>query len=253
MNKHAIESGVNFLSFLKARLTCSADIPRKGVVTFLNPYSYLVARRNYDYFKRVDMVFCDGILLAVLMRLVGLKCRRISFDMTSLAPVVLVDAASRGDGVYFVGSEPGVADIAVSKLVKKFEGMNVSGVRDGYFSSESEKELFVSHLVKLNPEVVIVGMGTPLQEMLLVDLKESGWGGVGYTCGGFMHQTASKGAQYYPKLMNRLQMRWLYRMVDEPKLIRRYFLDYPKFLLVFLFDLMSYYCLEMSKRKVAGR
>lgn len=38
---------------------------------------------------------------------------------------------------------------------------------------------------ELNPDLVVVGMGAPLQEKFLVDLVGLGWRGRGYTCGVF--------------------------------------------------------------------
>ena len=77
-----------------------------------------------------------------------------------------------------------------------------------------------------------------MQEQFLIDLQKSGWQGVGYTCGGFLHQTA-KGIQYYPKWVNRLGLRAFYRMYDEPQLIKRYFIEYPKAIVIILGDLMK--------------
>ena len=82
-------------------------------------------------------------------------------------------------------------------------------------------------------------MGTPLQEQFLIDLQKSGWVGKGYTCGGFLHQTAN-GIQYYPKWINRLGLRAFYRMYDEPQLIKRYFIDYPQAICIIVFDIIKY-------------
>ena len=82
-------------------------------------------------------------------------------------------------------------------------------------------------------------MGTPFQEQFLVDLKNLGWIGAGYTCGGFIHQTAAN-IKYYPEFFNTYNLRWLYRMIDEPKLIKRYLILYPKSTFLFFFDFIIY-------------
>ena len=82
-------------------------------------------------------------------------------------------------------------------------------------------------------------MGTPLQEQFLLSLQASGWSGKGYTCGGFLHQTASQ-INYYPYWINRLGLRAFYRMYDEPKLVKRYFIDYPKAIVIIFYDLIKY-------------
>lgn len=213
----------------------------RGLVTFLNPYSYLIARKEIDTISRMDCVLCDGFLLSFLMRLAGVHAARTSFDMTSLAPVVFREASESGDDIYFLGSEPGVADEAVAQFKHKFPRLKVCGIRHGFFANAQERDDVITDLVEKGPSIVVVGMGTPAQEKFLVDLKAAGWQGRGYTCGGFLHQTARGGTQYYPEWMNRMNLRWLYRMIDEPKLIRRYFLDYPKFILVFAYDISCYW------------
>ncbi|MBD3894572.1 WecB/TagA/CpsF family glycosyltransferase [Halomonas sp. ML-15] len=233
------------IDLLKAR-AASPERTEHAVVTFLNPYSYRIARQHPALFRRFDVIHYDGIVLAKLMRLAGVSVARTSFDMTSLADEVLSGAARDGRRVFFVGSEPGVPEQAAETLKAHFAGLQVAGVRHGFFTDDEERSAFIDELVALAPEIVVVGMGAPLQERLLVDLAEAGWRGEGYTCGGFLHQTAKGGAQYYPAWMDRLNLRWLYRIYDEPKLIKRYTIDYSIFLGLFARDLLAYY---WAKRK----
>jgi len=72
-------------------------------------------------------------------------------------------------------------------------------------------------------------MGSLVQESFLLALMGSGWRGLGFTCGGFLDQL-SNGFNYYPKLVNALNLRWAYRLAKDPRrLWRRYLLDYPVF------------------------
>jgi exopolysaccharide biosynthesis WecB/TagA/CpsF family protein len=246
---YTLNSGGGMIKLLKGKEDSFLSCKKKSLTTFLNPYSYLVMRKHVQVLECFDRICFDGFLLAWLMRLTGSRVERVSFDMTSLAPEVFRSACNSGESVFFIGSEPGVARDAMDKIVNKYPEMLVCGVRHGFFSNVNERHDFVKELAELDPDVVVVGMGAPLQERFLVDLKAAGWKGVGYTCGGFLHQTARKGVGYYPKWMDRLHLRWLYRMIDEPKLIRRYFVDYPKFLFVFFYDLVSYHLSERRKRR----
>jgi exopolysaccharide biosynthesis WecB/TagA/CpsF family protein len=97
----------------------------------------------------------------------------------------------------------------------------------------------LENIKELNPDIVVCGMGTPLQEQFLVDLQDTGWNGIGYTCGGFLHQTAGD-IQYYPKWVDKYNLRWVYRIYDEPVLFKRYFGDYPKFFWYFMIDYIEY-------------
>ncbi|MNN73388.1 UDP-Gal:alpha-D-GlcNAc-diphosphoundecaprenol beta-1,4-galactosyltransferase [compost metagenome] len=79
-------------------------------------------------------------------------------------------------------------------------------------------------------------MGTPRQEDFLIELQESGWLGVGFTCGGYFDQlNSADGGLYYPGFIDRYNMRWAYRIYKEPKrLWKRYFVDYPVGMLAFV-------------------
>ncbi len=224
-----------------AKRTSCSIFEKEGIYTFLNPYSYLVARKNSDCLCRFDAVFVDGIMLCLFLRLVGIRVERVSFDMTSLAPLVFRHAMETKKDIFFIGGEPGVVEVAVEKIKDKYPGLSVSGVRHGYFSSNNDRVMTIDTIKALNPAIVVVGMGAPLQENFLSELKKNDWSGVGFTCGGFIHQTAASGISYYPRVIDKLNMRWLYRMFDEPKLVRRYFVDYTKFVFVFCYDALKYF------------
>ena len=202
--------------------------------TFLNPYSYLIARRKESLFRNFT-IYIDGILFVYVLRLFGFShVTRKSFDMTSLAPQVFNRCIENNLSVYIIGSRDNEIRQAIVNLRGCFPDLNIVGYRDGYFDLQTRNEI-IQEIVHLSPDVTIAGMGTPVQEEFLYDLKRNGWGGEGYTCGGFIHQTATK-LHYYPKWIDELNLRWIYRVYREPYLLKRYLFEYPKFLVVFLFD-----------------
>lgn len=205
-----------------------------GLHTFINPFSYLKIRKR-GLLESFDFIYVDGIFLVKILRLVGIKVNRNSFDMTSLAPKVFSDSTKNSKNIYFIGSTENAIARFAKVIGSGFPEMLIAGNRNGYFINEGEREEVIQNIVSLNPDVVIVGMGTPFQEKFLIDLKKGGWRGKGFTCGGFIHQTA-KGLNYYPKFYNKYNLRWLYRIIDEPKLIKRYLLFYPLSICLFTFD-----------------
>lgn len=210
------------------------------LVTFLNHYSYLQARKNPDLFKQFDEIHCDGIVLCYFLKLIGIKKIRTSFDMTSLAPEVFERSEVLGHSIYFLGGEDGIAEKATEKFLFGFPNLNVAGIRNGFFSSPEERTAVLNKILLANPDILIASMGTPYQEQFLVDLRNEGWDNQGYTSGGFFHQTAKYGLRYYPKWVNKLNLRWAFRIADEPKLIRRYTLDFMKFIILFSYDAMLF-------------
>lgn len=218
----------------------SSSVLEPGITTFLNPYSYLVAKNNLHIYQRFDRIYCDGIFLVNLLRFVGLKIERRSFDMTSLAPLVFDHARQSNLSVSLVGGQVGVAELARDEFVKAYAGLNVCSVHSGFFANDDHRRSLISSICSESPDIVIVGMGAGIQERFILDLVAAGWSGTGFTCGGFFHQTAKRGVGYYPEFFDAYNLRWLYRMYDEPALIRRYFLDYPRFVLHFLKDAVRF-------------
>jgi N-acetylglucosaminyldiphosphoundecaprenol N-acetyl-beta-D-mannosaminyltransferase len=208
-----------------------------GVNTFINPFSYSILRKNIEVVKGVDRILVDGSLMVALLRWLGvINLERRSFDMTSIAPVILHDAICHDKTVCFIGSKSDEVKAAVEAIAKRFPKLNIIYFRDGYFSGQIEWDSEVKLVLDIAPDVVITGLGTPLQEQFLLSLKEKGWKGTGFTCGGFLHQTASS-IEYYPKWIDRFNLRWAYRIFDEPKLFWRYFWDYPKSIAFIVWDL----------------
>ncbi|MDC6387790.1 WecB/TagA/CpsF family glycosyltransferase [Maribacter sp. PR1] len=207
---------------------------QNGLHTFINPFSYLKIR-NRGILENFDFIYVDGFLLVSILGLLGVKVSRKSFDMTSLAKKVFIDSVEKNKSVYFIGSTKEAIGSFIHIVRRNFPKMNIVGNRNGYFENEKERKNTIKTIITLNPDILVVGMGTPFQEIFLLDLYKAGWVGCGYTCGGFIHQTTS-GIEYYPSFFNKYNLRWLYRIYDEPKLVKRYLFFYPLSLLLIIFD-----------------
>lgn len=193
------------------------------VYTFLNPVSYLSALDNKELFVRFDGIFADGSILVAAIKLVyGKDVTRRSFDMTSLAPDLLSYAETHGKSVYIVASRQEQVEKAVGIFKERYPKLLVVGYRNGYFASEKEQDEEARRIVDVNPDFLIVGMGALMQERFLLKVKDAGFGGIGFTCGGFIHQTAKDEIDYYPGWVDRMNLRFLYRMYKEKHTRKRY-------------------------------
>lgn len=198
------------------------SIPGK-VYTFLNPVSYLTALEHKDLFGRFDGIFADGSILVKAIRLLyGKAVTRRSCDMTSLVPVLFSYAEANDKTVYIVASKQEQVEKAVEIFYDSYPRLRFAGYRNGYFSSESEKDEEAGHIVSVNPDFLIVGMGALAQEQFLLKVKDAGFQGIGFTCGGFIHQTAKNEIDYYPSWVDKTNLRFLYRMYKEPHTRKRY-------------------------------
>lgn len=195
----------------------------KGIYTFLNPVSYLDALKHKELFTSFDGIFADGGLLVKAIKIAyGAIVKRRSFDMTSLAPIVFSYAVKTGKSVAIVATKQEMVEKAVANLEKSFQGLNIVYYRNGYFRDEQEMDDEAKKIVSLHPDILIVGMGVIKQEQFLLKVRNAGYQGIGFSCGGFIHQTALDKAEYYPDWVDKHGLRFVYRMYKEPHTRKRY-------------------------------
>ena len=193
------------------------------VYTFLNPVSYLTALDNKELFGQMDGIFADGGLLVKAIKMLYAKVvTRRSFDMTSMAPELFAYAVEHDKTIYIVASKQEQVEKAVEIFQERYPEVKFAGYRNGYFSSEVEMDKEAKHITELNPDFLIVGMGALMQEKFLLKVKSVGYQGVGFTCGGFIHQTSRNEIDYYPAWVDKTNLRFVYRMWKEPHTRKRY-------------------------------
>ncbi len=182
--------------------------------------------------NRAEIVFCDGAGVILGARLLGHHIpERITYAdwMWQLAEF----AAGRGDSLYFLGAKPGVAQAAADRLVERYPHLKIAGVRDGYFNKTAghpENEAVVRGINQCRPNILVVGMGMPLQEQWLVENWERIEANVALT-GGAVFDYLSGELQRAPEWMTGNGFEWLGRLLIEPgRLWRRYLVGNPIFL-----------------------
>lgn len=201
-------------------------LTEKGrMYTYLNPVSYLTALKEKALFDMMDGIFADGSLLVGAIRLVyGERVTRRSFDMTSMAPEVLAYANEKGLSVCVVATRQEMMEKTVGIFAQQYPNIVWKGCRNGYFATHTEMEEEARRIADAAPDYLIVGMGIKMQERFLLMCKKAGYNGIGFTCGGFIHQTAEQDGEvdYYPAWVDRMNLRFFYRMYKEPHTRKRY-------------------------------
>lgn len=203
------------------------------IVTFLNPY-YMIKLNPEDYelYNTFDFIGSDGMGPVILNKLFGHpKSLRISFDMVGVAGLVFQDLVKHNESLYILGDEPGVAENTIKVFQKTFEGLKVAGFHHGFI--KDCKEEVVQDILQSGAKVAIIGMGAPAQDKMAIQLKDAGFVGTIYTCGGFIHQTQNS-IQYYPNWINKLGLRWVYRLFTQKGMLKRLIETYPKFVVTYI-------------------
>ena len=171
--------------------------------------------------------FCDGMLMTrYVSRLTGQPIARVSFDFTSIAPVVFQYAQQNRKRIFLLGATPKELGGFIRKIRSRYPELIIAGREHGYFRRD-ETGRIIQAVLDSQSDILIVGLGAGRQENFIRLAKRGGFRGVAFSCGAFIRQEAMAQGAYYPALINQLNLRAFYRMYREPHTILRYLLIYP--------------------------
>ncbi len=186
-----------------------------------------------NFLNGAEVVFCDGAGVMLAARVLG---RRIPGRITYAEWTwrLAAFAAAQGFSLYFLGGRPGVAREAARRLIESYPDLKIAGVRHGYFdysAGSTQNEAVVAEINAAAPDILLVGLGMPLQERWLMENRERIGAGVVLT-GGAVFDYVSGGLRRGPRLLTDNGFEWLARLFVEPRrLWRRYLVGNPLFLL----------------------
>ena len=145
-----------------------------------------------------------------------------------LAQELLRCAPAEGRRVYFFGSAPGVAEKAKAKAEQLYPGIEIVGVRNGFFSP-ADNAAIIAEIRAARPDLLLVALGVPKQEKWIaahlaeLDVPVAiGVGGTLDVMAGVMKRA--------PLWMQKAKLEWLFRGLMQPKRAGR-LLALPKFVL----------------------
>lgn len=185
-----------------------------------------------DYLNQAEIVFCDGAGIILGARILGQHIpERITYAdwMWQLAEF----AAARGYSFYFLGAKPGIAQTAADRMIERFPELKIAGVRDGYFNKDNghpDNEAVLADINAARPNILVVGMGMPMQERWLLDNWSRIDANIALT-GGAVFDYISGDLKRAPTWMTDNGLEWLGRLLIEPRrLWQRYIVGNPVFL-----------------------
>ncbi len=198
-------------------------------------YLYQRDARLREFFSKSKWVHADGMAIVLLARLTGAQIdRSCRITYVDWLPLLMERAALRGWRVFYLGSRPGVADKGLAILRERFPGLQME-VAHGYFDPAGEEnEAVLGKIRTFAPDVVMVGMGMPRQELWIVDNLGRLGPAVLLPCGASIDYVAGA-IPTPPRWAGRCGLEWLYRLIAEPgRLWKRYLVEPWALLLLIL-------------------
>ncbi len=136
--------------------------------------------------------------------------------------------ATRKLRVYFLGAAPGVADRAATSVQQQWPSVEVVGTYSpplGFEKSESECEQILARIQAVTPDVLVVGLGAPKQELWVAKHQDRLVARVALCVGATIDFLAGE-KRRAPAWVQALRMEWLHRLLSEPqRLAKRYWHD----------------------------
>ncbi len=169
------------------------------------------------FLNGADVVFCDGAGVMLAARLLGGRIpERITY--ADWAWRLAAFAEAQGFSMYLLGARPGVAEEAARRLEARHPDLEIVGVRHGFFdpaAGSPENEAVVEEINDARPDILLLGLGMPLQEYWLMENRHRLRVGVALT-GGAVFDYVSGRLRRGPRLLTRGGFEWLARLLFEP-------------------------------------
>lgn len=166
----------------------------------------------------------DGISVVKAMGMLGLAARE-RITGVDLAEKLLAQAGRAGKNVFLLGAKEEVVSALAAKLKKEYPKITVR-YRNGY---GKDKDADFREIASAAPDLVLVALGAPAQELLIYrhlgEFSKGVFVGVG---GSFDVLSGSK--RRAPAFFVKTNTEWLYRIAREPSRLGRFWNNNVKFL-----------------------
>lgn len=187
-------------------------------------------RRAY---RKANLVVADGWPVVLASRLLGKRLPGL-VPGSDLTPQLFAawPAGRPPLNVFLLGAMPGVAEVAARNIERDNPNTRVSDVYSpplGFEYDELEGERILQRVADANPDVLVVGVGAPKQELWVYRHRKVLKAKVALCVGATIDFLAGE-KQRAPEWMRSSGLEWLHRVASEPRrLVKRYLRDAREF------------------------
>jgi N-acetylglucosaminyldiphosphoundecaprenol N-acetyl-beta-D-mannosaminyltransferase len=125
--------------------------------------------------------------------------------------------ATRGMTVFCYGGSVKTVDCLKEVIRRRWPGLKFGKICDGYEVRTSRRQV-EQELLKCQPQLLLVGLGSPQQELFLAQMLPRLTGTVGIGVGGALEVLANRRSEA-PLWCRKHGWEWLFRMMQQPRKI----------------------------------
>ncbi|MDO4319874.1 MAG: WecB/TagA/CpsF family glycosyltransferase [Bacteroidales bacterium] len=190
---------------------------RKGILVAINAEKIINATDRTREIINSNIAYCDGSGAVLAARQKG------AADVVKIAGCELwLEIVKRHHAdrtFYIIGAAPEVNMATVAKLREQYPDIRIVGYRDGYLKDDADRQALIDDVVDKRPDVVFVAMGSPKQEILMMDMLRRH---------NAVYQGLGGSFDVYTGRQKRAPQWWIdhnaefaYRLIKQPKRIKR--------------------------------
>ena len=214
-----------------ARIAAAAAGGPRVLIANHNLHSLYLLRRDAEmaaFYARADLIEADSRPAIAWGRLLGLPlsgAHRCTYLDWREAFWRLADQLHWR--VFYLGGAPDVAEEAARRLTARWPGAEIA-VSHGFFdrtAGSAEDAAVIARINAFHPQVLLVGMGMPVQEAwILRNYDALNAAAVLPVGAAFDYEAGAQRAA--PRVLGRLGLEWLFRLLSDPRrLFRRYLVE----------------------------
>ena len=201
---------------------------KKFIVT-VNPETLMIAEKDLELKEILEddsvSFVPDGIGVVKAAKMIGVDVKE-RIPGIEIAEKLFEFANESKKSLYLFGTKQEVLNNLKEKIEKNYSNIKLLGMTNGYVENKEEE---FQKIIKKEPDIVLVALGIPAQEKLIYkyfkDFKKGIFVGVG---GSFDVLSGTK--KRAPQIFIKTNTEWLYRILKEPKRIKRFWDNNVKFI-----------------------
>lgn len=215
----------DFLNLLKERI----DSGGRTFVVTANPEIFMLGRKlpemNEALSDEETLIVPDGIGVIRGGKQLGYEFEE-RIPGVEICEELFAYADQKGRSLYLFGAEKSVLEDLAARVRREYPNAVLAGCTDGYVQ---DKEKVFREIVEMQPDIVLVALGAPKQELLIHRYYRRGEKGVFIGVGGSFDVLSGR-KKRAPSFFIRHNLEWLYRIASEPKRLKRFWDSNIKFL-----------------------
>ncbi len=190
----------------------------KSIIVFGHSLGYITLFKKYPQLFPIinsfDLLVCDGTQF-------NWYCQRNNFKLKTIISIpditinTLKYANANHLSVLLFGAKEAINQKACDNIKKQYPNIKLLPGIHGYFSKSNETKI-VENINQLNPNILLVGISTPIKEEFVYTYKKDLNANIIIPCGGMIDVIAGYTKQS-PTWIKKIGLATLFRIIQEPK------------------------------------